>query len=58
MANFLGRITLDYWIEARNIKDAGTKLNKMLDQWDKATPEEITWDYWDKLIEEEREPEN
>jgi hypothetical protein len=58
MANFLGRMTLDYWIEADNIKEADRKLNKMLDQWDKATPEEITWDNWDRLIEEEREPEN
>ena len=51
-------MTLDYWIEADNIKEADRKLNKMLDQWDKATPEEITWDNWDRLIEKEKETEN
>jgi hypothetical protein len=44
-----------FWLEAESIEDADKKLDAMLDAWDKATPAEITWDNWDRTIEEERE---
>ena len=55
MAKYLGNMTIDYWIEADNIKEADRKLAAMLDQWDISTPAEINWDNWDRTIEEEKE---
>ena len=55
MAKYLGEMTVSYWLEAESIEDADKKLDAMLDSWDKATPAEITWDNWDRTIEEEKE---
>jgi hypothetical protein len=55
MTKYLGNMTIDYWIEADNIKEADRKLDAMLDQWDVSTPEHINWDNWDRTIEEEKE---
>jgi hypothetical protein len=46
------------WVEAKNPQEADKKINKMIDQWDTATPEETTWDSVDYRLEEEKEPEN
>lgn len=58
MTKYSGEMTMNYWIEADNIKDADNKLDAMLDRWDIETPKEITWENWDRLIEEEKETEN
>jgi hypothetical protein len=58
MTQYLGRMYMMYWLEADSIEDADKKLDAMLDHWDKATPAEITWDGWDRTIEEDREPQN
>jgi hypothetical protein len=55
MAKYLGTMEMSYWLEAESIEDADKKLDAMLDAWDKATPAEITWDNWDRTIEEEKE---
>jgi hypothetical protein len=55
MTKYLGEMTMSYWLEADSIEDADKKLDAMLDAWDKATPAQITWDSWDRTIEEERE---
>ncbi len=49
---------MNFWLEAESIEDADKKLDAMLDAWDKATPAEITWDSWDRTIQEDKEPEN
>jgi hypothetical protein len=54
MAKYLGTMEMSYWLEAESIEDADKKLDAMLDAWDKATPAEITWDNWDRTIEEEK----
>jgi hypothetical protein len=55
MAKYLGTMEMTYWLEAESIEDADKKLDALLDNWDKATPAEITWDNWDRTIEEEKE---
>jgi hypothetical protein len=55
MTKYLGTGYMNFWLEADSIEDADKKLDAMLDSWDKATPAEITWDNWDRTIEEERE---
>jgi hypothetical protein len=49
---------MNFWLEAESQEDADKKLDAMLDHWDKATPAEITWDSWDRTIQEDKEPEN
>jgi hypothetical protein len=58
MTKYLGTGYMNFWLEAESIEDADKKLDAMLDAWDKATPEEITWDTWDRTIQEDKEPEN
>lgn len=58
MTKYVGTMDMKFWLEADSQEDADNKLNTMLDQWDKATPEEITWDFWDRTMEQEREEEN
>jgi hypothetical protein len=58
MTNYLGTMYMNFWLEAESQEDADKKLNAMLDHWDKATPAEITWDFWDRTIQEDRETEN
>jgi hypothetical protein len=55
MTKYLGRMDMMFWLEAKDQLEADLKLNAMLDLWDNATPKEITWDNWDRTIEEERE---
>ena len=55
MTKYLGKMEMMFWLEAESIEDADKKLDAMLDAWDKATPAEITWDNWDRTIEEEKE---
>jgi hypothetical protein len=54
MTKYLGKMEMLFWLEADSIEDADKKLDAMLDAWDKATPAEITWDNWDRTIEEEK----
>jgi hypothetical protein len=58
MTKYLGTMYMNFWLEAESIEDADKKLDALLDNWDKATPAEITWDNWDRRIEEEKECEN
>jgi hypothetical protein len=58
MTKYLGTGYMNFWLEAESIEDANKKLDAMLDAWDKATPAEITWDSWDRTIQEDKEPEN
>jgi hypothetical protein len=58
MAQYIGVMYMNFWLEADNTEDADKKLDALLDKWDKETPAEITWDGWDRTIQEDREPEN
>jgi hypothetical protein len=58
MTKYLGTGYMNFWLEAESIEDADKKLDAILDAWDKATPAEITWDTWDRTIQEDRKPEN
>jgi hypothetical protein len=58
MTSYIGTMYMNFWLEAESEEDADKKLNAMLDHWDKATPAEITWDSWDRTIQEDKEPEN
>jgi hypothetical protein len=58
MTKYLGTMYMNFWLEAESQEDADKKLDAMLDAWDKSTPAEITWDSWDRTIQEDKEPEN
>ena len=58
MTNYTGFLNMLVWVEAENLEEANEKINKMLDKWNTATPEETTWDSVEFRLEEEREPEN
>jgi hypothetical protein len=55
MTNYAGSLQMLIWVEAENQEDADKKINLMLDNWDKATPEATTWDSVDYRLEIERE---
>ena len=58
MTNYTGYLNMLVWVEAKDLEEANKKINKMLDQWDTATPKETTWDSVDFRLEIEKEPEN
>ena len=57
MTKYTGFLNMLVWVEANNLEQANEKIDKMLDSWSKATPEETTWDSVNWRLEEEKEPE-
>ena len=53
MAGYSGKMTLNFWSEGASTKEIEDRLNKMLDQWDLATIDNVHWDDVDWTIEKE-----
>ena len=53
MSGYSGKMTLNFWAEANSTKEVEARLNKMLDQWNLATSDDVHWDDVDWTIEKE-----
>ena len=55
MTNYTGFLNMLVWVEAENLEEANKKIDTMLDNWNKATPPETTWDSAKWRLEIEKE---
>ncbi len=55
MAGYSGKMTLNFWTEGNSTTEVEQRLEKMLDQWDLATDQEIQWDDIDWTIQKEND---
>lgn len=44
MPQYEGKLTVSFWLEAKNAQEVDKIVWAMLDGWNATTPETITWD--------------
>ena len=55
MAQYSGKMTLNFWAEAEAPEEVEARINKMLDDWNLATSDDVHWDDVDWTIEKEND---
>ena len=55
MAGYSGKMTVNFWAEAESTTEVEARLEKMLDQWNLTTSDDVHWDDVDWTIQKEKD---